>query len=182
MRTALFIVMQLLFGSISMANGNMISVEKVYQGRKKGVQENAKVEKATIIDLIKSDAGLRSFYNKEMSETYDFLPANQIPKAFELSAGDISPWKVSSHFRFGQGDYQFCDMNLEEASYSQALYLVGFNTSYKREESYYLWALVEVNWDWCSNLDDLNDTTKERLKVVFKKWVDTNQVSALLFQ
>jgi hypothetical protein len=176
------LVLMIVSALLNTAMANELSVEKIFTNRVVGFESDRAVEKAAIVELIKSEASLSSYYNQEMKEYYDFLDPSQIPTVSELTVDGISPWNVSSYFRFGQGDYELCDINTEEASYNYSTFIVGFNTSYKREETYGLWAVVSVNWDWCNDIETLDKTTKERLVVSFSKWIDSDQVSQLIFQ
>lgn len=141
--------------------------------------EKSLEEKATIIEMVKNTRALSKFYNDQIEMIFEDIHPSQRPSLVTLSHYDLSLWSVASTFRLGQGDYQFCDKNTETASYAHARVIVGFNTSYKREEVYGLWAVMDLDWDYCEN--DAEEVTKERLTARFVKWIDNATVDSLLY-
>ena len=154
-----------------------IKIEKVFTTEVKTDEEVAKL----VVELVKTTA-LRTQYEKHMEEAYDFIDAEwraDITSADSLETLALSQWTPSSSFRIGQGDYEFCDMEKEYASYNYQTKLIGFETSYKRETTYGFWGSFSVNVDWCT--DDNEKETKSRIQVKFNKWIDATTVDALLF-
>lgn len=139
--------------------------------------------KRAVIELVKSDAGLSAEYQKKMDEAFDFLDPED-PRRINASDLDnlqtwsVSPWTPSHSFRYGQGDYNFCTNPDEVASYDMGTVIVGFDTSYKREETYGFWAVYYYEYNWC----DVNDqTTKAKMTITHKKWVPRDQVDLFVY-
>lgn len=153
------------------------------------VAPDAKMEdavKEAVVKLVKQEATLSQKYSENMDKAFDFLDPEdprRIDAADVANLGEysLSSWIPSHSFRFGQGDYTFCDMDKEMASFDMGTVLVGFDTSYKREETYGFWAVYSYAYDWCESDSDEPTTTKARIRLEHKRWVSAEAVSQLLY-
>ena len=148
--------------------------------------------KEAVVKLVNSDSALAQKYTESMDLAFDFLDPED-PR--RISAADISnlgdyslnTWIPSHSFRYGQGDYEFCNGEEEIASYDMGTVIVGFDTSYKREETYGFWAVYSYSYDWCEadsfdSADPESETgTKARIRLEHMKWVSSEAVSQLLY-
>lgn len=150
---------------------------------------DAELKKA-IADHVKNDVALAKEYSLKMDKAFDFLDpddSRRISAADITNLGDwsLSLWTPSRSFRYGQGDYTFCDDPKETASYDTGTVMAGFDTSYKREEIYGFWAIFSYQIDTCEVCTDdtCSETkvTRTRTDVKFKKWVTQEQVDVLLY-
>ena len=143
--------------------------------------------KAAVVKLVKGEATLAQEYSKSMDQAFSFLDPED-PR--RINASDIanfdeyalSTWIPSHSFRFGQGDYTYCDMETETASFDMGTVLVGFDTSYKREETYGFWAIYSYYYDWCESDSEEPVATKARIRLEHNKWLSEEVVSELLYQ
>lgn len=143
--------------------------------------------KQAVVVLINGEATLAQKYKESMDEAFSFLDPEDPRRinASELSnLGEysLSTWIPSHSFRFGQGDYSYCDMNTELASFDMGTVVVGFDTSYKREETYGFWAVYSYSYDWCETDEQEPKVTKARVRLEHKKWLSEQTVSELLYQ
>lgn len=142
--------------------------------------------KEAVVTLVKQDPQLGQEYSKSMDKAFSFLDPEDdrridAANVANLSEYSLSQWIPSHSFRFGQGDYSFCDMDSEMASYDMGTVLTGFDTSYKREETYGFWAIYSYAYDFCETDSDEPVVTKARIRVEHKKWVSEEAVSQLLY-
>lgn len=171
----LFIVTQLL--TLNAFAEQELEIEKVFKGEFDTNEEAAKL----IVELIKKTE-LKKDYERQMNEAFDFLDdewRTDLASVNNLDVFKLSQWTPTSYFRMGQGDYEFCDIDKEVAAYHYQTQLVGFDTSYKRENTFGFWGNFSVNLDWCEG--ELEENTRSRLRVKFNKWIDAATVESLLF-
>lgn len=140
--------------------------------------------KGAVVKLVKDNPSLATSYVEMMDKAFDFLDPED-PRRINASdianLGDysLSQWIPSHSFRYGQGDYSYCDIDSELASFDMGTALVGFDTSYKREETYGFWAVYSYTYDSCE--DDQGVINKARLRLEHVKWMDSEAVSQLLY-
>jgi hypothetical protein len=173
MKTLIVVLSQLI--SLSVFANQQIMIEKVFAGSVNTNEEAAKL----IVELVKTTS-LKSDYEKLMNEAFDFLDDEwraELSSVDALDTYSLSQWTPSTYGRVGQGDFEFCNMDSELASYEYSTQVVGFDTSYKRETTYGFWGSFAVNLDWCEG--DAGET-KSRVRVIFNKWIDAATVGALL--
>jgi hypothetical protein len=151
--------------------------------------ENAELKKA-IADHVKMDAGLTKDYTDKMNEAFDFLDPEDPRRINAVDIANLGDWSLSlwvpsRSFRYGQGDYTFCDDPKETASYDMGTVLAGFDTSYKREQTYGFWGVFSYKTDTCDVCVDetCSETkvTRSRTDIKFTKWVNAEQVDILLY-
>lgn len=138
--------------------------------------------KEKIVKLVKSQPKLASYYSQAMDEAFNFLD-NQDPRRINardiknLATYSLSVWTPSHSFRYGQGDYSLCQGPNEVASFDFGTIMVGFDTSYKREETYGFWAVLNYEYNWC---EIEGSTTKGRISLRFTKWLSEREVAGIL--
>jgi len=138
--------------------------------------------KEEIVKLVKSQTQLANYYSQAMDEAFDFLD-NEDPRRIDarevenLSTYSLSVWTPSHSFRYGQGDYSLCQQPEEVASFDFGTIMVGFDTSYKREETYGFWAVLSYEYNWC---EIEGSTTKGKINLRFTKWLSASEVTGVL--
>ena len=175
------ILAAIFFISALTINAQTASVNKNFSNRLVGVVGDEAIEKQALLDLFKNNRALSKGYNANMISYYDFLDKSQVATINDLVKDDLFIMEVLSNFRIGQGDYTYCDINKEVASFSDKRVIVAFNTRYKRENAWGFWAVVDLSWNWCHD-DQTDDVFKAKLNASFVKWVKASEVSALVFQ
>jgi len=158
------------------------TIELTFQGK----LELDDTLKKSIVKLIKGNTDLSSSYSTSMDQAFDFLDP-QDPRRMgasdiaNLEEYSVSTWKPISSFRIGQGDSTLCDSEDQIASYEHGSILIGFDTSYKREQTYGFWASAFYTYDYCES-EDFSEMKKSRLRLTFNRWISSTEVDLLLQQ
>lgn len=139
--------------------------------------------KTAVVSLVKGDVQLAQNYSFQMDKAFDFLdpedPRRQAAADIDnLGDWSLNLWTPTHSFRYGQGDQSVCADETEIASTDFGTLLVGFDTSYKREETYGFWASINYFYIWCEKSDGTVGNSK--VEVTFKKWISQETVSQIL--
>jgi hypothetical protein len=138
--------------------------------------------KKAVVKMVKSESALKSYYVTAMDDAFSFLdpedPVRQSAHDIEnLGDYSLSTWHPRGGFRYGQGDYDLCSTPREVASVEFGTSLVGFDTSYKREQTYGFWSVVRYFYNFCEKDGEI---TRARIDVEHLKWLDSKAVDGLL--
>lgn len=139
--------------------------------------------KQSILKNVKETPALAAEYSKKMDQAFDFLDPDD-PRRMDasdinnLQDYSLSLWVPSHSFRMGQGDYELCSDSEELASSDYGTVVVGFDTSYKREEVYGFWAVYSYSYLYCEKDDQI---TKSKTILEFKRWLSQEQVELILY-
>jgi hypothetical protein len=137
--------------------------------------------KNLVVAMIHEDNQLRSFYNFQMEDIYDYLPEG-IPNIKQLNPDKLTIWEPNHTARKDWGDYSLCTFGEEQAQHNSSTVIVGFDTSCSELEKHFgFWGVFIVNHDWCEIYEAGPVTTKSRINVEFSKWVDAKTVEEILF-
>lgn len=174
MKNYLITFLSFILCSLSFAQGGTIII---------GEHDFDETLKEEIVKAVKATPEMAKYYSEAMDEAFNFLDPDDprrmsVSDIENLGAYSLSLWKPSSSFRIGQGDFSLCTDDEDLASYDLGTVLVGFDTSYKREQVYGFWAVFQYEYNWCEKED--GTVTKTRINLTFTKWLSSLDVTSIL--
>ena len=166
-----------LFSLSALAN---ITLERRVDG---ALGENTHAE--MVVEIIKKNPSLAKAYTDQMKSAFDFLDPERRDAAAHidgLGTYSLSKWTPTSAGRIGWSPEGFCNNETEDTVQASGRFIVGFDTSYKREQTYGFWAIFDYGSETCENFaDETVGTLRDRTKLTFVRWVKAEEVYNILY-